>query len=440
MRRALASFFAVSVALLYGQGGDAPGPTILSRGPGVLMQGGGELLRLRPYVALTGVYETGLAAPSVDASGKIPSIDDFGGRAEFGVSGYHNWRRTVLGLDYRGNVQHYRRQSYYDTTNHTLILGVTHNLSRQLAFTLREAAGTQSRDYGTFNGYAFFDSRYANVPANELFNGRTNYSSTMGDLTYAPGRRLSFNLGGSGMVVRRRSKLLIGMTGAVARGDVQYRLSRRVSIGADYGYMRYDFTRSFGGTDIHTVSADLAMQLGRSWNFAVRAGAGRVETLGLRTVAVDPVIAAITGRYSDYVVMYRKNYLPAFSAKLSRAFRRSTVSLDAETGTTPGNGVYLTSRASNAGVSFSHTASRRWNVGASAAYSRYVSLMQTMGNYRSYSAGGGVTFQVSQAFHIVARYDARRFEISQSAFGRRISHYASLGIAISPGDLPLSLW
>jgi hypothetical protein len=230
------------------------------------------------------------------------------------------------------------------------------------------------------------------------------------------------------------------MSGAVARGDMQYRLSRRVSIGADYEYTRYSYTRSFGSTDVHTASMDLAVLLGRSWNFAVRAGGARVETLGLQMVAVDPVIAAITGQSSDYVVMYRKNYLPAFSARLSRAFRRSAISFNAETGISPGNGVYLTSRASSAGVSVSHTASRRWNIGGSAGYSRYTSLMQVMGKYESYNGGGGVTFQVSQAFHILARYDARRFEVDQSAYGRRVSHRLTLGIAISPGDLPLSLW
>jgi hypothetical protein len=63
-----------------------------------------------------------------------------------------------------------------------------------------------------------------------------------------------------------------------------------------------------------------------------------------------------------------------------------------------------------------------------------------MGKNQSYNGGGGVTFQVSQAFHILARYDARRFEVAESAFGRRLSHYLTLGIAFSPGDLPLSLW
>ncbi len=405
-----------------------------------MMQGGGELLRLRPYVSLTAAYESGMILPSVDASGRISQDDDYGGRAEFGVSGYHNWRRTVLGLDYRGNVQHYRRNSYYDSTNHTLILGVTREVSRRLAFSVRQAAGTQSRDYGTFNGYAFFDSSYANVPTQELFKGRTTYSTTMGDLTFVGSRRLSFNLGGNAMFVRRRSAALVGMDGASARADLQYRVGPRVSLGADYGFTRYSFTRSFGNSDIHSVAVDLAVVLGRNWDFAIRGGGARVETLGLQTVAVDPIIAAITGRGTDRVVMYRLNYVPAAQVRLSRAFRRSVVSLSGETGTSPGNGIYLTSRTTSGSLSFSHTASRRWNVGASTGYTQYNSLMSVMGKYRGYNAGGGVTFQMSDALHFVARYDARRYEVQESAFGRRLSHSMSVGLAFSPGDLPLSLW
>jgi hypothetical protein len=41
--------------------------------------------------------------------------------------------------------------------------------------------------------------------------------------------------------------------------------------------------------------------------------------------------------------------------------------------------------------------------------------------------------------HVVGRYDARRQEVANSAF-RRMAHGVSLGVAFSPGALPLSLW
>jgi hypothetical protein len=41
--------------------------------------------------------------------------------------------------------------------------------------------------------------------------------------------------------------------------------------------------------------------------------------------------------------------------------------------------------------------------------------------------------------HLVGRYDARRYTVGQSIF-RRLNHRVTVGIAFSPGDLPLSLW
>ncbi len=434
----LVTLAAVPAALA--QFSENPGPTILSRGLGTVMQGGGELIRLRPYFAVSGAYENGLIPVSVDRFGNLRQDSVFGGTAQVGLTGYHTWRRTMLGVDYRGDVRHYSRGAYYDGSDHTLTLGVTHQLSQRLAFTLREAGGTHSRSYGIYNGYTFFDPSYADVPANELFDGRVYYLSSMGDMTYTPTMRLSFNLGGTEMAVRRRSRALVGMTGYMARGDVQYRLARTVAIGADYNFTHYTFTHSFGASDIHTAAFNLAFQLGRNWDLAIRAGGARVETLGLQRVAVDPIIAAITGVGSGVEVFYRMNFLPAGGVKLSRAFRRSVISLNAESGVSPGNGVYLTSREQSGGFGLSYTASRSLNLGLSASYSSYSSLASTMGKYSSYNGGGGASLRLNSWLHLVASYSVRKYQVRQSAFGNRIGHSATVGFAVSPGELPLSLW
>ena len=213
LRRLILLLLIAAVGTVVAQRAEYPGPTILSRGMGTALQGGGELLELRPYLSLNGIYDSALTSVSVDQQGRIPQTDGYGAEVGFGLYGYHNWRHSMLGVDYRGDVRHYNRKTYYDGTDHNLTLGFTHQPTRRLSFTLKEAAGMYSRSYGWFNGYQFFDPAYANVPTNELFDGRTIYMSTMGDLTYSKSPRLSFNVGGSGMVVRRRSQSLIGTTG-----------------------------------------------------------------------------------------------------------------------------------------------------------------------------------------------------------------------------------
>ncbi len=439
LRRLIFLFVIAALGQALAQRAGYEGPTILSRGLGTALQGGGDLFRLRPYLSLTGRYDAGLTPVSVDSSGRIPKEDLYGGEAQFGLYGYHNWRHTLLGINYRGDVRHYSRNSYYDGSNHSLSLGVTHQPTRRLAYSFREAAGTYSRDYGEYSGYTYFDPAFAGVPTHEVFNGRTHYASTMGDVTYMKSQRLSFNIGGSGLVVRRRSSALVGVTGWTARGDMQYRLGRTAAIGADYGFTHFEFTRAFGASDIHTVAADLSFRLGRQWDIGLRIGGARVETLGLHRVDVDPVIAAIIGRTTGIEAFYRVNYVPALKANLSRAFRRSTLSFSYEAGVSPGNGLYMTSRSESANVSYSHTASRRWNVGLNAGYGSFSSLMQTIGRYTGYTAGGGVTFQVKTWMHIVGRYDARRYDVP-GPLSNRLAHSGTLGLAFSPGELPLSLW
>jgi hypothetical protein len=439
LRRLILLLLIAAVGTVLAQRAEYPGPTILSRGMGTVLQGGGELLELRPYLSLNGIYDSALTAVSVDQQGRIPQADGYGAEVGFGLYGYHKWRHSMLGLDYRGDVRHYSQKSYYDGTDHNLTLGFTHQATRRISFSLREAAGMYSRSYGWFNGYQFFDPAYANVPTNELFDGRTIYMSTMGDITYTMSPRLSFNVGGSGMVVRRRSQALVGTTGWTGRGDVSYRASRTLTVGADYNFSHYEFTGSFGASDIHTVSVDLSLRLGRQWDLGMRAGGARVESLGLRNAAVDPVIAAIIGRTTGTEVFHGTQYIPSLQATLGRVFRRSSLSLGYSTGVSPGNGVYLTSRAENGTLSYSHTAFQRWNVGLSGGYSSYSSLSQTMGKYESYNAGGGATCKLKSWLHLVGRYDARRYTVGSSIF-RRVNHRATVGIAFSPGDLPLSLW
>jgi hypothetical protein len=439
LRRSILLLLTVTVGSVVAQRPDYQGPTILSRGMGTVLQGGGELLELRPYLSLDGIYDSALTSVSVDQQGKVPQTDGYGAEVGFGVYGYHNWRHSMLGVDYRGNLHHYNQATYYDGTDHMLSLGFTHQPTRRLSFTLREAAGMYSRSYGWFNGYQYFDPAFANVPTNELFDGRTIYMSTMGDITYTMSPRLSFNVGGSGMVVRRRSQSLVGTTGWTARGDVAYRASRTFAVGADYNFSHYEFTGSFGASDIHTVSVDLSARLGRGWDLGLRAGGARVEILGLRSVAVDPVIAAIIGRTTGVEVLYETQYLPSIEATLARVFRRSSLSFGYGAGVDPGNGMYLTSRSNRGSMSYSYTASRRWNFGLSGGYGSYSGLSQSLGKYESYNAGGGLTCKLMNWVHLVGRYDARRYTIESSTF-RRFNHRASVGIAFSPGDLPLSLW
>ena len=73
------------------------------------------------------------------------------------------------------------------------------------------------------------------------------------------------------------------------------------------------------------------------------------------------------------------------------------------------------------------------------SYATLGSLSQNLSQYSSYNAGGGATFKVSGALHLISRYDFRHYDLDQTTF-RRNSYRASFGFGFSPGDIPLALW
>lgn len=414
------------------------GPAVLSRGAASSLRPPANI-RLRPFLALSASYDTGITAVGVRSDGQLPNVASLGAEGEFGVLGSRRWKQSSLGLDYRGSYRHYTKNSYYNGTDQLLTLVYKKQPSRRIEFTLREMAGALSRSFYNPQQSALIDPSFANAPNNELFDGRTLYLSTMGDMTYMKTARLSFNLGGDGFLVRRRSSSLYGVTGYRARGDVAYRTSRFATSGVGYDFTHFEFTKGFGASDIHTVAFAQSFRFGRSWELAMKFGGSRVETLGLTVVSVDPIIAAITGVSQGVEAIYRINWVPSVDSKLTRTFRRADLTFGYSRGVTPGNGIYLTSRVETATASVSYSGIRKWNLGASGGHIGYGSLSRQLGNFSTYTAGGGATYNITGVLHFIARYDFRTYDVSETTF-KRNSYRAQIGLAFSPGELPLSLW
>jgi hypothetical protein len=418
---------------------DDPGPSILSRGVGTAVEGGGDLPTIKPFLSLGGVYDTGLTAVSVDATGNIPQLSTYGAELGFGVVGYKRGRRTVLGIDYRGSVRKYARSSYYDGSDHVLTLSVTRQLTGRTSLILREAAGSYARSNGMASGYSPFDPAVAGVPTNELFDSRTTYLNSMANLMFQKSARLSFSGGGNGSLVRRRSGALVGSTGYGANGDVSYRVSRGVTLGADYSYGHNQFTKAVGSSDIHSAGFNATFRVGRRWELGLHFGASRVSVTSLIRLNFDPIIAAILGQPYGLFIVRNSYFVPSSGAKLSRAFRLSVFSLNYDNSPSSGNGIYTTSKSQSTAAGYSFNGLRRLNFGFTAGYVTYSSLSQGMGKYYSYTGGAGATYRIRNWLHLSGGYDARKYDVSGSSL-HRLTHRATIGLAFSPGERPLPLW
>jgi hypothetical protein len=418
------------------------GPAILSRGE-VPLGMRTEQISFRPFLEINGIYDTGLTGVGVvDARGDLAHESAEGIEATGGISGSHRWKHTTLGLDYKGSIRHYTKKTYYDGTDQSLDLGISHQFSRRTELTLRESAGLFSRDFGllSLRQAVPFDPSASYIPTTDFFDNRTLYASSQADLTYLRTARLSFNVGGDAFVAKRRSAALYGITGQSARGDVQYRLARHTTVGANYTYARFDFSRGFGGTDVHSVIATYSVRFSRAIEFSGYGGVARAETKFIQVIPLDPVIAAIIGQASGFAIQHRVNTIPNLGGRLSRTFRNGVFSINGSHAVNPGNGLFLTSVTTSVSGNYSYTGLRRWSFSTGVYFSRSEAVSNVDGEYSGVTGTLGLSRQIANSVHLTAHLDARKYTSGDFSRYNRVIYRATIGMGFSPGDVPLRIW
>lgn len=415
------------------------GPAILSRGETPSQQGAIPVA-FRPYIGLNAIYQTGLIPVSVTSAKQIPTSDLFGLELNLGAYTYRAWEHTTLGLDYRGDFREYS-QSYWDGTDQSISLILTHRPNSRVTFTLRATGGVYAlNSYTLASPLGGLDPNFLQSPQNNIYDNRVIFANTAGDLTYRLTRRWSFNIGAEGGLVRRQSSALYGNTDATARADLEYRLSRHTTIGVDYTFRFYDYTKGFGNTYINSTGFNYSTQVSRHLQFSARVGGARVESSSLTVVTLAPSVAALLGESTAIQAAYHLHYIPDAQARLTETYQHSSFSLSYLNQVTPGNGVYLTSRNNSGMASYSFAGLQHWNFSANVNYGRISGLVQTLGEYATYGAGVGLTRDLTRSLHAVLRVDASHFDVSGSTAFLHTEYRSSLGITFSPGNVPLVLW
>ena len=337
-----------------------------------------------------------------------------------------------MSLEYKGKRRQYTNNTIFNGSDHFLNLQFSHTLRRHLVLDFKETAGSTTLANGSFAFLPLTNTDLFAVPANELFDSRTNYLQSRVDLLWQKTARLSFEIGGEGFLVRRAAFALAGLNGYSARADIAYRLTRRQTISATYKHTYFDFQRSFGDSQIQAVALAYSAALSRKWDFGVQFGGSHVNTLGLTQVTID-------GRNLAIVSFSRALLVPLAEAQMIRRFDRSDLTLGYSSGVTPGNGVYLTSRQTAGTAQYSYTGYHRFTTALNASYNQLSTLGQSLGKYTNLQGGGGVTYKLIRATHLELRYDYRHYT-TQNSFFKKNSNRVSIGLAYSPGEKPLAIW
>jgi hypothetical protein len=434
--RAIAAL--ASVSPLFAQYG---GPAILARGQAPAAMATSQI-DFRPYATLSGVYDSGLNGVAVDAKGTLVSDASPGVAVDLGVSGLHSWKHTKIGLNYSGSFSHYAKSFYDGITSQNLQLSITHQLSRHTVLSLNNAAALygSNRTAPSLPQTVEFDPTTTYVPTNDFFDNRTITLSSQGTLSMQRSTRTSLSVGGDGFVVRRRSTALYGVTGVGAHGDIQYRASRRSTVGVMYSYMHYAFNGIYSGTDSHTVGVTYSLLLSRSTQLSGTGGISRYENVFVQTVAIDPAIAALIGISSAQRVSYQANIIPNVAFRLSKIVPRGTVFLYASHGLNPGNGLFLTSTSTTAEVGYNYTGVRHWSISTGASYNRSLSVGNVLGEYSTYAVNLRASRQVARATHAVFSFNARKYDSGDFQNYNKWAYGVRLGLSFSPGEIPLRLW
>lgn len=416
------------------------GPSILSRDNSLLGERGGKLLDFRYWVDVTGVYDSGLTPLTTNAQGNLINLGGaYGVETGFGLIGSRKWKRDKLSLEYKGTYRHYSQADVTQGLDQFLNLSYAREISQRLVLDVKATAGTVSLANGAYSYLPLTNSDLFAIPADELFDIRTNFAQSRVNVVWQQTGRLSFGVGGEGFVVRRSSLALAGLDGYEAHANVAYRLTRHQTVTGDYSYTYYDFQREFGNSKLQTGSLGYSIGLSRRLDLNLRAGGIRIDSLGIMQVAIDPAIAAIVGQSFANVTFFRTVYVPLAEARVVRRFERSTLTMGYTMGATPGNGVYLTSRESGGNAAYSFAGFRRWSMGLNAGYNELDAVGQTLGKYTNLQGGTGVVYKLGRETHIEMRYDYRHYT-TQNNFYQKDSNRVSLGLAFSPGETPLAIW
>jgi len=402
----------------------------------------GNAIDFRPFLSLSVGYGSGLGGVSVDPQGNPVNDNSANVDGGGGVSGNHSWKHVKLGLDYHADFRHNTKISYYDGTNQSLSLGLTDQLTRHTTLTVRESAGLMSNNFAlpSLNAAVPFDSSTAYIPRSDFYDNRTIYLSTQADLSIQKSVRLSFDFGADGFLQRRRSSALFGVTGAGARGDVQYRLSRRSTIGLGYTYTHYSFTGIFSSTDLHGAVGTYGLRISRNTEFSGYGGVMRVETKFAQFVPYDPAIAALLGISGFLGNSYQTRYVPNVSARLSYTVRHGVFFVTGGHAVTPGNGVFLTSTATTASVGYGYTGLKRWSINTGFGYMASDSLGNVVGTYGGYQGTAAVSRQLVKNTHGTLSAFFNKYGSTDFHNYNRWVYMVQLGLAWAPGDVALRLW
>ncbi len=425
MRQILAIFFHAAAAACLAQ--TVPGPTLLSRGNILEAQPVRSEIIFSPSIGALSGYDNGPFTTGLSRSGgRFEELDG-------GLAARLPGKRADLRLDYQFGIRHYADNSRLDRSNHVFNLDARFLLSPRLAVFLHDAA-TSSSFGGSFQtpqgGFdSFFD------PGPEAFHARTVVNTARAGVVYSPSVRTSISVAGDGFLVQRQLHALVDSLGWRARADVARRYTRNKTVSLSYSFTHFDHTRSFGGADYAVLAVAHSMRLTRTSELDLLAGAGRLRSAGVRSVDLDPEIAALLGTARGAEIFRLNTWIPHLMAAWVQGAGRGELRLEAGRLVSDGGGLTGLARQNYGSLTFQSRHRGAWHSSSQLMVRTYRSLDTLL--YHNTTALTGITIarRLSPRTEAVLRYHFAFYNFQGGLLHNFRRHEMAAGVMWHPGEL-----
>jgi hypothetical protein len=399
---------------------------------------GAESVPISVSIYVNGSYDTLLGAFRTDSSGNLaPSSGSYGVEGGFTVSGQKRLRRSVFGVSYIANYNHFVNVNNFNGTNQSINLAYSRRFNKRTDLVWNTAGSITNRVLGNPINLQMDNLEFLSTPVNELFDTRIYFIQSNLSVGYLVNNRWQLQFGGNGGVVRRQARALADTNLYGGTAGASYRLNRRSTLGFTYTYSHFDFGKQFGESDIHGVAASYTRGIGRGWSTSAHVTVFDVQTIGVRRVALDPVIAALLGTNQGSEAFQSRTKTPGFGANVSKRFRRTSYSVGVDRGVQPGNGLILTSLSTMYTASINYELKAKWTLNAGVNSSELAGIGDgtTMGNFKNNSAQLRVSRMLNREIGFIGGVEYRQFELAGSVLDRRGTR-VTFGLTYVPNSLP----
>ena len=423
---------------------DYTGPAVLSRSYTLTKPQVPNSVQWAPSLGFTEIYDSSTQQVT-QANGTKTS--PFGYGLLWGLSGSHRWKRYALDLRYSGGSTKYGGGSGYNGTNQAISLVLTRIISRHLQVNLVSSGSIQSAAAGLVNTLTNPETSIANVnlaatPLIQVLDQSTRQWTNQVSVTWQKSARLSFSGGGGLFFVDRIGVGIqgIGNTGYQAQGDLNYRFSRRMTVGIYYSYTTYQYSHQVSLADFHTLGGIYSYAFNRSTQARLRAGESWLENQGQQVVRLDPFVASLTGQGAGVVESYSRHLTADISADLGKDFGRNRAAhISYARGVAPGNGLFQTSTQETISASFSTRVLRDYTVSVAGGRLSTSALAATAGEYTSTFVGVTVTHAYRHGLAGALGCDYRTIQLTNQPTLHNQIRITST-ISWNPGENWLKSW